>query len=413
MYCDQCGVVPVPEKDLPVVLPTDVEFTGEGGSPLEKHKEFYSVTCPQCGQAARRETDTFDTFVESSWYFARYACPDFASGPIDRAAAEYWLPVDQYIGGVEHAVMHLLYARFFTKVMRDLGLMNVDEPFTNLLTQGMVCKETQSCAEHGWLYPEEVVDGKCVKCDQPATIGRTEKMSKSKMNVVDPDHLIAKYGADTARLFSLFAAPPEKDLEWNEQSVEGCYRFLNRVWRAVYDSHALISSHPEVETEGEARKLRRITHRTIKKVTEDIDGRFHFNTAISAVMELVNAIYVFEAKDKYPGALCEALETVVKLLAPFVPHITEELWLSMGNTSDLETVGWPTYDEKALVEDENLIVIQVNGKVRAKIMVSATADKATVEAAALADEIIVRQIADKTVRKVIVVPGKLVNVVVG
>lgn len=413
MYCDQCGVVPVPEKDLPVVLPTDVEFTGEGGSPLEKHKEFYSVTCPQCGQAARRETDTFDTFVESSWYFARYACPDFASGPIDRAAAEYWLPVDQYIGGVEHAVMHLLYARFFTKVMRDLGYMNVDEPFTNLLTQGMVCKETQSCAEHGWLYPEEVVDGKCVKCDQPATIGRTEKMSKSKMNVVDPDHLIAKYGADTARLFSLFAAPPEKDLEWNEQSVEGCYRFLNRVWRAVYDNHALICSHPEVETEGEARKLRRMTHRTIKKVTEDIDGRFHFNTAISAVMELVNAIYVFEAKNKYPGALCEALETVVKLLAPFVPHITEELWLSMGNTSDLETVGWPTHDEKALVEDENLIVIQVNGKVRAKIMVSATADKATVEAAALADETIVRQIADKTVRKVIVVPGKLVNVVVG
>ncbi|OEU74022.1 MAG: leucine--tRNA ligase [Desulfuromonadales bacterium C00003068] len=413
MYCDQCGVVPVPEKDLPVVLPTDVVFTGEGGSPLEKHKDFYSVTCPQCGQAARRETDTFDTFVQSSWYFARYACPDFASGPIDRAAAEYWLPVDQYIGGVEHAVMHLLYARFFTKVMRDLGYMNVDEPFTNLLTQGMVCKETQSCAEHGWLYPEEVVDGKCVKCDQPATIGRTEKMSKSKMNVVDPDHLIAKYGADTARLFSLFAAPPEKDLEWNEQSVEGCYRFLNRVWRAVYDNHALISSHPEVETEGEARNLRRMTHRTIKKVTEDIDGRFHFNTAISAVMELVNAIYVFEGKNKYPGALCEALETVVKLLAPFVPHITEELWLSMGNTSDLETVGWPAHDEKALVEDENLIVIQVNGKVRAKITVSATADKATVEAAALADETIVRQVEGKTVRKVIVVPGKLVNVVVG
>jgi len=413
MYCDQCGVVPVPEKDLPVVLPTDVEFTGEGGSPLEKHKEFYSVTCPQCGQAARRETDTFDTFVESSWYFARYACPDFASGPIDRAAAEYWLPVDQYIGGVEHAVMHLLYARFFTKVMRDLGLMDVDEPFTNLLTQGMVCKETQSCPEHGWLYPEDVVDGKCVKCGQAATVGRTEKMSKSKMNVVDPDHLIAKYGADTARLFSLFAAPPEKDLEWNEQSVEGCYRFLNRVWRAVYDNHALISSHPVAETEGDARNLRRMTHRTIKKVTEDIDGRFHFNTAISAVMELVNAIYVFENKDKYPGALCEALETVVKLLAPFVPHITEELWLSMGNTDDLETVGWPTHDEQALVEDENLIVIQVNGKVRSKIMVSATADKQAVEAAALADEAIQRLIADKTVRKVIVVPGKLVNVVVG
>jgi len=411
IYCDQCGVVPVPEKDLPVVLPTDVEFTGEGGSPLAKHKEFYTVSCPQCGEVARRETDTFDTFVESSWYFARYACPDFASGPIDRAAAEYWLPVDQYIGGVEHAVMHLLYARFFTKVMRDLGLMDVSEPFTNLLTQGMVCKETQSCPEHGWLYPEQVVDGKCTQCGKPVTIGRTEKMSKSKMNVVDPDKLIATYGADTARLFSLFAAPPEKDLEWNEQSVEGCFRFLNRVWRAVYDNQDILKNAGAPETDGAAKALRRMTHRTIKKVTEDIDGRFHFNTAIAAVMELVNAIYGFDAKQDYPGAVKEALESVVQLLAPFVPHITEELWMSLGHESDLESTGWPQYDTAAMVEDEKLIVIQVNGKVRSKITVSASASKDEVEQAALADEAVQRFIGEGTVRKVIVVPGKLVNVV--
>jgi leucyl-tRNA synthetase len=411
IYCDQCGVVPVPEKDLPVVLPTDVEFTGEGGSPLAKHKEFYTVSCPQCGEVARRETDTFDTFVESSWYFARYACPDFASGPIDRAAAEYWLPVDQYIGGVEHAVMHLLYARFFTKVMRDLGLMDVSEPFTNLLTQGMVCKETQSCPEHGWLYPEQAVDGKCTQCGKPVTIGRTEKMSKSKMNVVDPDKLIATYGADTARLFSLFAAPPEKDLEWNEQSVEGCFRFLNRVWRAVYDNQDILKNAGAPETDGAAKALRRMTHRTIKKVTEDIDGRFHFNTAIAAVMELVNAIYGFEAKQDYPGAVKEALESVVQLLAPFVPHITEELWMSLGHESDLESSGWPQYDTAAMVEDEKLIVIQVNGKVRSKITVSASASKDEVEQAALADEAVQRFIGEGTVRKMIVVPGKLVNVV--
>ncbi|MEA3466577.1 MAG: leucine--tRNA ligase [Thermodesulfobacteriota bacterium] len=413
IYCDKCGVVPVPEKDLPVVLPTDVQLTGEGGSPLAKHEEFYSVACPKCGQSARRETDTFDTFVQSSWYFARYACPEYADAPIDKAAAEYWLPVDQYIGGVEHAVMHLLYARFFTKVMRDLGYMDVDEPFTNLLTQGMVCKETQSCPEHGWLYPEQMVDGKCSQCGQSVVIGRTEKMSKSKMNVVDPDHLIVKYGADTARLFTLFAAPPEKDLEWSEQSVEGCYRFLNRVWRVIYDNRKLFAKRCAVETASEARKLRRITHRTIKKVTEDIDGRFHFNTAISAVMELVNAIYLFDAKKEYPGAFAEALETVVQLLAPFVPHISEELWSCMGHDTDLEQAGWPLCDQQALIEDEKLIVVQVNGKVRAKITVSASADNATIEAAALADEVIQRFVAAKTVRKVIVVPGKLVNVVVG
>ena len=412
IYCDKCGVVPVPEKDLPVTLPTDVEFSGEGGSPLAKHAAFYAVDCPRCGAAARRETDTFDTFVESSWYFARYTCPHYSAAAIDRDAAAYWLPVDQYIGGVEHAVMHLLYARFFTKVLRDLDMLDVDEPFTNLLTQGMVCKETQACPQHGWLYPEQVVDGKCVECGKEITTGRTEKMSKSKMNVVDPDKLIDQYGADTARLFTLFAAPPEKDLEWNEQGVEGCYRFLNRVWRAVYEHLDLFSRQGELETAGAARTLRRITHRTIKKVSEDIDGRFHFNTAIAAVMELVNAIYAFKNAEQYPGVVSEALETVIRLLAPFVPHIAEELWAASGHEHDLEHYGWPKWDEQALVEDEKLIVVQVNGKVRARLTVAADADNAAIEQAALADDQVQRFIGDKTVRKVIVVPGKLVNVVV-
>jgi leucyl-tRNA synthetase len=413
IYCDLCGVVPVPEKDLPVVLPTDVEFTGEGGSPLAKSPAFVNVTCPQCGEAARRETDTFDTFVESSWYFARFTCSDFASGPVDRAPAEYWLPVDQYIGGIEHAVMHLLYARFFTKVLRDLGLMRVDEPFTNLLTQGMVCMETRSCGAHGWLYPEEVTDGNCSRCGAPALVGRNEKMSKSKKNVVDPDHLIARYGADTARLFSLFAAPPEKDLEWKEQGVEGCFRFLNRVWRAVHDNLDLIRGAAPSANGGEpGRNLRRQVHRTIRKVTEDIDGRFHFNTAIAAVMELVNAIYAFDAKERCPGEVGEALETVVRLLAPFVPHLAEELWECMGHKGGLDAAGWPSWDAAALVEDEKTLVVQVNGKVRGKVTVPAAADEELVRQTALADPNVARCIGGQTVHKVVVVPGRLVNVVV-
>jgi leucyl-tRNA synthetase len=410
IYCPRCGAVPVPEADLPVVLPRDVEFTGEGGSPLAKSETFSRVPCPQCGVEARRETDTFDTFVESSWYFARYCCPDFQEGPIDRTRAEYWLPVDQYIGGVEHAVMHLLYARFFTKVLRDLDMMSLDEPFQNLLTQGMVCMETRACPEHGWLYPEEAQDGRCGKCGQEVRVGRTEKMSKSKKNVVDPDHLIANYGADTARLFSLFAAPPEKDLEWNEQGVEGCFRFLNRVWRAVYDLRHLHGSTASVE--GAGRELRRLVHRTIRKVTDDIDGRFHFNTAIAAIMELVNAIYAFEKKEAHPGVVREALEAVVRLLSPFVPHVAEELWSALGHEGGLEKAGWPAWEEAALVEDEKTLVVQVNGKVRGKITVSAAAEEDQIRAIALADSNVERFLAGKKVEKVLVVPGRLVSIVV-
>lgn len=413
IYCDSCGAVPVPESDLPVTLPTDVELTGEGGSPLARHDAFMNVSCPKCGQPARRESDTFDTFVESSWYFARYACPDYENGPLDKTAANYWMPVDQYIGGIEHAVMHLLYARFYTKILRDLGLIDVDEPFTNLLTQGMVCKETQRCKEHGWLYPEQVVDGNCIECGNPAEFGRTEKMSKSKKNVIDPNQLIDQYGADTARLFSLFAAPPEKDLEWNEQGVEGCARFLSRVWRAVVDNLNLIGSAAvATQAEGEAADLRRKTHQTIKKVSEDVDGRFHFNTAIAAVMELVNAVYSFKKSEEHPDVMREALEAIIRLLNPFVPHLCEELWARLGHRESVEMAGWPVYDESALVADEITLVVQVNGKVRSKICVAVDADKETLEKVALAEENVQRFIEGKQVRKIITVPGRLINIVV-
>jgi leucyl-tRNA synthetase len=416
IYCDGCGAVPVPEEDLPVELPVDIEFSGEGGSPLANLASFVNTSCPKCGQAARRETDTFDTFVESSWYFLRYASPHCDTSPIDASAVDYWLPADQYIGGVEHAVMHLLYARFWTKILRDLDMITLDEPFENLLTQGMVCMETRSCPEHGWLYPEEVANGRCTRCDAETVSGRNEKMSKSKKNVIDPDGLINRYGADTARLFTLFAAPPEKDLEWNDQGVEGCFRFLNRVWRLVYENLAVIAEAGDVDSanlQPAARDLRRLVHRTIKKVTEDIDGSFHFNTAIAAVMELVNGISAAPDKNAAPEVLREAIETVVRLLSPFVPHVCEELWQSLGYEASLEESGWPVWDESALVADTLLIVVQVNGKVRGKVTVPADADKETVEATALADANVIRFIEGKTVRKVIVVPGRLVNLVVG
>jgi leucyl-tRNA synthetase len=416
IYCEDCGAVPVPEEDLPIELPTNIEFTGEGGSPLASLESFVSTPCPQCGKLARRETDTFDTFVESSWYFLRYTSPHCDNAPIDQSAVDYWLPADQYIGGVEHAVMHLLYARFWTKIMRDLGMISIDEPFENLLTQGMVCMETRTCPEHGWLYPEEVKDDRCARCQAEAATGRNEKMSKSKKNVIDPDGLIKRYGADTARLFTLFASPPEKDLEWNDQGVEGCFRFLNRVWRLVYENHTIIVAAAEVDTaslQPSARDLRRQVHRTIKKVTADIDGSFHFNTAIAAVMELVNAISVFPEKEAAPEVLREAIESVVCLLSPFVPHICEELWQHLGYEDSLQESSWPVWDEDALVADTLLIVVQVNGKVRGKVTVPADADKETVEATALADANVSRFIEGKTLRKVIVVPGRLVNVVVG
>ena len=386
IYCDLCGAVPVPEHDLPVLLPMDVTFTGEGGNPLDKVDSFVTTSCPQCGETARRETDTMDTFVQSSWYFLRYCSPDFAAGPLDKERAEYWMSVDQYIGGIEHAVLHLLYARFFTKVLRDLGYVEIDEPFINLLTQGMVIK-----------------DG--------------AKMSKSKGNVVDPDLLIKKYGADTARLFSLFAAPPEKDLEWNDQGVEGCFRFLNRVWKLAYDVLPLLQSGAALDPEklsDEGKALRRSVHKTIRKVTEDIEERFHFNTAIAAVMELVNTIQAAEPKKDPTIApvLQEAMESIIRLLAPFVPHFAEEVWAGLGHAGGIDKAGWPAYDPAATVDEELLVVVQVNGKLRGKVTVPAAADEAMVKETALADSKVLPFLEGKTVRKVIYVPGKLVNIVV-
>ena len=386
IYCDCCGVVPVPDNDLPVVLPRDVHFTGEGGSPLATLESFTRVDCPLCGKPARRETDTMDTFVESSWYFLRYCCPDFEGGMLDKARAQYWMSVDQYIGGIEHAVLHLLYARFFTKVMRDLGYVDVDEPFTNLLTQGMVIK-----------------DG--------------AKMSKSKGNVVDPDALIKRYGADTARLFSLFAAPPEKDLDWNEQGVDGCYRFLNRVWKLVHEQLESVSAAQALDLSAlsdEERNLRRAVHKTLKKVTEDIDERFHFNTAIAAVMELMNTLQGARLNSPQAAAVMkEALELVVVMLAPFVPHITEELWQQLGHTTPLSATAWPAWDSEAVVDEELLVVVQVNGKLRSKLSVAVGLDEESIKQMALADDKVKVFTDGLQVRKVIYVPGKLVNIVVG
>ncbi len=421
IYCDKCGTVPVPETDLPVVLPRDVELTGEGGSPLGKYKAFAETQCPKCGSAAKRETDTMDTFVESSWYFDRFCSPQCAEKPgLDRKKVGYWMPVDQYIGGIEHAILHLLYSRFYTKMLRDFGVLDFDEPFINLLTQGMVCKETAHCQEHGYLFPEEVKDDKCKHCEAAVTIGKSEKMSKSLKNVVDPDYLIKQYGADTARMFCLFAAPPEKDLEWSDQGVEGSFRFLNRAWRIVMDYRDDIegvkSSGGGETLEGELKTLRRKTHQTIRKVTRDIEDRFHFNTAISAVMELVNALYLIERPAKGDkvalSVIRETIETVIILLAPIVPHVTAELWKALGYEGSLADVPWPAYDHEVAAEEEITIVIQVNGKVRSRMVVPVDEDGEKIKALALNDEKIVSLISGKKVVREIYVPRKLVNIVV-
>ena len=421
IYCEKCGTVPVPESDLPVVLPLDVELRGEGGSPLARVKSFVETTCPNCNGPAKRETDTMDTFVESSWYFDRFCSPHFDKKPgLDKEAVRYWMPVDQYIGGIEHAILHLLYARFYTKVLRDFGVLNLDEPFTNLLTQGMVCKETMKCKEHGLLYPEEVKDGKCVNCGLDAKIGKTEKMSKSLKNVIDPDYLIREYGADTARIFCLFTAPPEKDLEWSDQGVDGSFRFLNRVWRIVMDYLDDIRDiepfDGKADLDGEMKNLRKKTHQTIKKVTNDIEERFHFNTAISAVMELVNMLYQVKRPDKEDtkglSVVRKTIENIIILLNPIVPHVTEELWEMIGGKGKLSDMSWPSYDESVAAEEEITIAIQVNGKLRSKIQVSADETDEKIKELALNNERIQNFIGDKKVIKEIYVPKKLVNIVV-
>jgi leucyl-tRNA synthetase len=421
LYCDRCGIVPVPEADLPVILPMNVEITMKGGSPLARVPEFVRASCPRCGGVARRETDTMDTFVDSSWYFLRFTSPREARRPIDPAAAGYWMPVDQYIGGIEHAVLHLLYARFFTKVLRDLGLASVREPFTNLLTQGMVCKETYRCPEHGYRLPTEVDETRrCTACGRPVEVGRTEKMSKSKKNVVDPEELLDKYGADTARLFSLFASPPERDLEWSDNGVKGASAFLNRIWRLV-EQHQdrLIGGAPATLrladlTVGES--LYRKTHWAIKRVTGDIEDAFHFNTAISAMMELVNALTDFAVGGDRPeertAVFRHAVEHMLRLLSPFAPHMCEELWRRLGHATSVFAEVWPAADPEALRTDTVVVVVQVNGKVRSRISVPAGAPHETVRREALADPRVAGWVGGKPVRQVVVVPDRLVNIVV-
>ena len=422
IYCEKCGTVPVPEKDLPVVLPSNVEVTGMGESPLIGAKEFVETSCPKCGGKGRRETDTMDTFVESSLYFDRFACPDYHQGPLDKKRVDYWMPVDQYIGGIEHAILHLLYSRFFTRVLKEMGWLSVEEPFTNLLTQGMVCKEVLECPRDGYLFPDEAErEGeafRCRKCGIPITVGRLEKMSKSKRNVVDPEYLIEKYGADTARIFCLFAAPPEKDLDWSDQGVDGSFRFLNRVWRLFFEHYAKLQKvtplGPITKLNDDAKLLHKKTHKTIKKVTEDIE-RFHFNTAISAIMELVNEIYASEVKDRddeiSKKLIKEAIETTVILLSPFVPHFAEELWEALGNKESVIQRAWPGYDPEAVLEDEVLIVVQVNGKLRDRITVPASYGEEEIKGWALKSERIQKLVEGKTIKRVILVPQKLVNIV--
>ncbi len=382
--CESCGSVPVPEGDLPVLLPEDIEFD-DSGSPLTKMSEFYEVDCPKCQGKARRETDTFDTFMESSWDYARFACPDEDSKMLDERA-DYWLPVDQYIGGIEHAILHLLYARFYHKLMRNEGLVNSDEPFTRLLTQGMVLNEGS-------------------------------KMSKSKGNTVDPLGLIEKYGADTVRMFTLFASPPDQSLDWSDSGVEGSYRFLKRLWKIVASHRAVpVPNFVDTELTAKQKKLRLKTHQTLQKVTDDFGRRQTFNTAIAASMELLNAttkFLEFNVSETDQAVIQEALESVILMLAPIVPHFCHALWDHLGHEGAVMDASWPEVDESALIQDSILIVLQVNGKLRDKIEVPKNMSKEDLERNALENEAVKRFSDGKTVRKVIVVPGRLVNVVVG
>nr|MBA3915995.1 leucine--tRNA ligase [Terriglobales bacterium] len=392
IYCDVDGIVPVPEEQLPVLLPENVQITLAGGSPLGQVPEFLNVACPRCGRPARRETDTMDTFVDSSWYFYRYTDAQNAQAPFDSQIANYWFPIDQYIGGVEHAILHLIYSRFWTKVMRDMGLIRNDEPVERLFTQGMVIK-----------------DG--------------AKMSKSLGNVVSPDDMVARYGADAARLYSLFAAPPDRDLDWQDTGIEGIQRFLGRVYRFV-SKHGRIAIERASQDDAclpanlapQARSLQRKLHQTIKRVSDDFQGRWHFNTCIAAIMELVNELYAAEeavAAGSVPAALMSDVQRdLVRLLAPFAPYLAHELWEVLGEKQNLLRAPWPQYDPELAREDELEIPVQINGKLRSRITVAAGSDEAVVREAAAADEKVKAGMDGKQIVKVIIVPGKLVNFVV-
>ncbi|BAZ22703.1 leucyl-tRNA synthetase [Kalymmatonema gypsitolerans NIES-4073] len=419
IHCPNCGVVPVPDEDLPVQLPENVEFSGRGGSPLAKLESWVNVPCPTCGTGAKRETDTMDTFIDSSWYFLRFTDAKNGEQVFDPAKTNDWMAVDQYVGGIEHAILHLLYSRFFTKVLRDRGLLNFDEPFQRLLTQGMVQGLTymnpNKSGKDKWVPSYLVTNPDDPRDPQTGEVLQRlyATMSKSKGNGVAPEDVIKKYGVDTARMFILFKAPPEKDLEWDEADVEGQSRFLNRVWRLVTDftNQPRVARNQQGQLSKAQKDLRRAVHIAIKEVTEDVEGEYQFNTAVSELMKLSNALAEASCKDS--AIYAEGIRTLVVLLAPLAPHIAEELWHQLGNSESVHKQGWPKYDESALVADEITLVIQVNGKKRADLQVPAQADKAELEKYARESEIAQRYIEGKEIKKVIVVPGKLVNFVVG
>ncbi len=413
IHCSECGIVPVPRSDLPVTLPDDVTFD-EPGNPLNRHPTWKRVPCPSCGAPAERETDTFDTFFESSWYFARYCSPGVDDRPFDREAVDYWMPVDQYIGGIEHAVLHLLYSRFFSRAMKECGYIGVDEPFAGLFTQGMVCHETYRAPNGSWLQPNEVEDdgkgGKRQLSDGASVaVGRSEKMSKSKKNVVDPEEIIERYGADVARLFMLSDSPPARDLDWTEAGVEGAWRYLNRLWRLVDEAPEAPAS-PGTDPEAEA--LRNATHKTVDAITGDLE-RFHFNRAVARVRELTNALAdaLPASAPAMAAAYREGVETAVRLIAPMTPHLAESCWRRLGGEGLLADQPWPTADPARLVEDIVVLPVQVNGKLRGQLEVARGSQTADVESAALALAGVQKQLDGRPPRRVVVVPDKIVNVV--
>ncbi len=417
IHCDDCGLVPVPEEDLPVVLPEDVTFD-QPGNPLLRHPTWKDVDCPSCGKPAQRETDTLDTFVESSWYQARFCSPR-SGAPVDRDAVDYWLPVDQYIGGIEHAILHLLYARFFTRAMERCGYLSVKEPFAGLFTQGMVCHETYRTESGAWVTPAELEKGddgawRLLESGAPVTVGRSEKMSKSKKNVVDPEDIIATYGADCARWFMLSDSPPDRDLEWTEAGIAGAWRFLNRLWRLGTADGIAAAGTPIPDSLSEAAQaLRQQVHKAIDGVTDDLE-KFHFNRAVARIYELVNALGDFAETGDVAGAVRrEALETAICLVGPMMPHLAEEMWHRLGNETLLADTAWPEADPALLVEDTVTVAVQVRGKLRATIELPRDADQKTAEDAALAEPNVQAALEGKTVNRIIFVPNKIVNVVHG
>ena len=407
VHCDACGPVPVPEDQLPIILPEDVDLD-VSGNPLDLHPTWKNTTCPKCGKEAKRETDTFDTFFESSWYFARYTDPKCADA-FDSKKADYWLPVDQYIGGVEHAVLHLLYSRFFTRALKDCGYLNVKEPFAGLMTQGMICHETYTAKDGTWLTPNEA-DGR-----DDVTIGRSEKMSKSKKNVVDPERIIGTYGADTARLFMLSDSPPDRDLDWTDSGVEGAWRYVGRVWRLINSHTNNLSSIHENEPQdisGEALKIRGLVHKTADAITHDLDS-FHFNKAVARIRELTNALENFkDSDDRANWVRREAFETVAVLINPMMPHLAEELWQTLGHKTLIADAPWVKADKNLLIDDTITIAVQVNGKMRGTIEVPTNSPNDVVQAQALTLDSVVSAMQSKEPRKIIVVPNRIVNIVV-